>query len=139
MFSLQPSLNEWLELRAIPQIKQVFCSLWPWLYSESSFSFLACGAASDSSESLFTEPPLLVAGSLAAAGLLEEPPLPDDPPLLLDDPPLLLELAEGSVTMSLTVWNLGLNRTMTAVMLSQPVPSPIVSGAKQWSNSWNNS
>ena len=30
-----------------------------------------------------------------------------------------------------------LNFTMTAVMLSQPVPSPVVSGARQWSKSWN--
>jgi len=31
-----------------------------------------------------------------------------------------------------------LNRTMMTVMLSQPVPSPVVSGAKQESSNWNN-
>lgn len=31
-----------------------------------------------------------------------------------------------------------LNETIMAVMLSQPVPSPSVFGAKQWSNIYNN-
>lgn len=53
-----------------------------------------------------------------------------------EDPPAEARslAAEGSIITSLTEKSEGLNLTITAVMLSQPVPSPWVSGAKQCSN-----
>jgi len=57
----------------------------------------------------------------------------------VEDPAVPDEAAESSTaglwTTSLTVWKPFLNLTMTAVMLSQPVPSPWVSGARQCSKS----
>lgn len=50
----------------------------------------------------------------------------------------LLELG-SSVSSAGRFWFVGsgdLNWTITQVMLSQPVPSPRVFGARQWSNSW---
>ena len=63
----------------------------------------------------------------------EEAVVEDEEP---EDPPAEARslAAEGSIITSLTEKSEGLNLTITAVMLSQPVPSPWVSGAKQCSN-----